>query len=314
MVVAPTTDSRHKPFMSWLDSCGADIGPIALGKSSLGDGYGAFSTRAIEEGEQLFKIPSAACCSLYTACGDAEVGEVLAQMTVKGQGGATVALAGILAKEWLCAKETGPRGPYLAMLPWDASWPPEGEQEQEHVLWWSESQVDRLEGSAAYADAVGVRDEVALASRVLKSLIGKSVRKAYRERGEPPWKQWQADDDIDKAVRGAFVSILTRGFNPEGSDDEEERLVPLLDMLQHVDDPNVSHSALLDEETGEQVVVAKARRPIAAGEELTNNYDGNKLSPEVFLTRFGFVPGRSVGEFIEAIGGKAKLPFGLRPY
>ena len=241
------------------------------------------------------------------------MGEALAKMTVKGQGGATVALAGILAKEWLCAKETGPRGPYLAMLPWDAQWPPEGEQEQEHVLWWSESQVDKLEGSAAYADAVGIRDEVALAARVLKALIGASVRTAYKERGEPLWKQWQADDDIDKAVRGAFVAILSRSFTQEDSEDEEKRLVPLLDMLQHTDDPNVRHAARKDEETGEQAVIAEARRPIAAGEELTNNYDGNELSPELFLTRFGFVPGRSVGEFVDALDKQnGRLPFGFK--
>ena len=33
-------------------------------------------------------------------------------------------------------------------------------------------QVDRLEGSSAYTDAVETRDEVALAAKVLKSLIG----------------------------------------------------------------------------------------------------------------------------------------------
>ena len=55
-----------------------------------------------------------------------------------------MALAGILAKEWLCEGTAGPRGPFLAMLPWDAEWPPEGEQEQEHCLWWSEAQVDAV--------------------------------------------------------------------------------------------------------------------------------------------------------------------------
>ena len=43
-------------------------------------------------------------------------------------------------------------------------------------------------------------------------------------------------------------------------------------------------------------------------------YDDGDLDKAKFLTRFGFVPGSSTGEFIEAIGGKAKLPFGLRPY
>ena len=67
-----------------------------------------------------------------------------------------------------------------------AEWPPEGEQEQEHILWWSEAQLDSLDGSGeAYSDAVAVREEVALATRVLKSLIGASVRKAYKASGKP---------------------------------------------------------------------------------------------------------------------------------
>ena len=43
-------------------------------------------------------LPSAACLSLYTALGDEEVGEALGTLVAKGQGGATVALAGIMAK------------------------------------------------------------------------------------------------------------------------------------------------------------------------------------------------------------------------
>jgi len=312
-LAATAKDPRHKPLLEWLEGCGTELGPVALGKSRVGAGFGAYATRDVAEGELLFSVPSTACVGLYDACGDAEVGEALARLIVKGQGGATVALAGILAKEWLCAGEAGPRGPYLAMLPWDAAWPPEAEQEQEHCLWWSEAQVDALEGSPAYADAVGIREEVAIAVKVLRSLIGASVRKAYQARGEPLWAQWRADEDIDKAVRGAFVAILTRSFTQEESEDEETRLVPLLDMLQHAAEPNVRHIQE-DEDGVRQRVVVTARRPIAEGEELLNCYDGGELAPATFLTRFGFVPGREVGEFIESIQGKGKgrLPFGFR--
>jgi hypothetical protein len=308
MVVAPV-DPRHAPFMSWLEKRGADIGPVELGKSALGDGYGVYATRALDEGETLFKIPSVICPSLTMACGDLDVGETLALLTAKGQGGPTVALAGILVKEWLCSKENGPRGPYLAMLPWDAEWPPQGEQEQEHILWWSEEQVDRLEGSSALKDAVAIRSEVNEAARVLVGLLGASIRKAVKERGDPVWKQWDVDDEISKAARGAFVSILSRSFE-EAEEDKESRLVPFLDMLQHTDDPNVRHVTITDEETGKEAVIAETIRPIAAGEELTFNYN-NKLTPEQFLTNFGFVPGKSVGGFIDSLP-KSELPFGLR--
>jgi hypothetical protein len=144
-LAAPTAamDPRYAPLLSWLDSCGATIGPVRLGKSAVGAGAGAFATEALDENALLFSVPETACVTLYDACGDADVGDSLARLTATGQGGATVALAGIIAKEWLCEGANGPRGPYLAMLPWNAAWPPEGEQEQEHVLWWSEAQVDR---------------------------------------------------------------------------------------------------------------------------------------------------------------------------
>ena len=313
---ALVADVRHGPLLSWLSQCGADLGPVTLGKSTVGAGYGAFTSEAVEEGTPLFSVPSSACVSLYDACGDPDVGASLARLTSAGQGGATVALAGLCVKEWLTTAERGARGPYLAMLPWDADWPPEGDQGQEHVLWWSEAQVDELDGSAAYADAVGLREEVALASKVLKSLLGATVRKAYKDRGEPLWNVWKAEDDIDRAVRGAFVSILTRSFTQEDeTSPEEKRLVPLLDMLQHDAEPNVRHVAVTDPETGrQQRVVVTARRRIEAGEELLNCYDfGEPLAPEQFLTRFGFVPGKSIGEFVEAVGGRgARLPFGFK--
>jgi len=130
----------------------------------------------------------------------------------------------------------------------------------------------------------------------------------------------RADDDIDKAVRGAFVSILTRSFTQEGLEDEEKRLVPLLDMLQHsaVADSNVRHVQLntegADEADGGQRVVATARRTIAQGEELLMCYDDDEYPPETFLTRFGFVPGGEMGEFIATIKEKdrMRLPFGFR--
>ena len=95
---------------------------------------------------------------------------------------------------------------------------------------------------------------------------------------------------------------------------EEKRLVPLLDMLQHDTAPNVRHVLQTDPDTGAQCVVVTARRSISADEELLNCYDfGEPLEPAKFLTRFGFVPGETVGDFVKSIGGgAARLPFGFR--
>ena len=107
--------------------------------------------------------------------------------------------------------------------------------------------------------------------------------------------------DIEKAVRGAFVAILTRAFYQD--EDEENRLVPLLDMLQHAPVPNVRHRTEMDEESGVASVVVRARQPLPAGTELLNCYDDGEFAelPAMFLSRFGFVPGLSVGEFVAAI-------------
>lgn len=165
------------------------------------------------------------------------------------------------------------------------------------MLWWSESQVDSLEGSEAFEDAVGLREQVATACKVCRGLIGKQVREAYKQSGKNLFDIWKADEDIDRAVRGAFVSILSRAFFQADSEDEENRLVPLLDMLQHAAEPNVRHAA--EDESGD--VIVRALKPLAAGTELLNNYDGGELSDAIFLSRFGFVPGKSVGEFVETI-------------
>jgi hypothetical protein len=96
--------------------------------------------------------------------------------------------------------------------------------------------------------------------------------------------------------------------------------VPLLDMLQHaaVADSNVRHvqrnTEGADEADGGKRVEVTARRAIAQGEELLNCYDDDKYPPETFLTRFGFVPGGEMGEFIATIKEKdrGRLPFGFR--
>lgn len=180
-------------------------------------------------------------------------------------------------------------------------------------------------GSARRQCRVRGRCRNTLATNVLKSLLGAAVRKAYQDRNEPVWNVWKADDDIEKAVRGAFVAILTRSFTQEGGalfEDqfatrvplpEEKRLVPLLDMLQHASDPNVKHVASLDPTTGRQRIEVRTRRRIEENEELLNCYDfGEPLAPELFLTRFGFVPGETVGSFVASLAGKGRLPFGFK--
>ena len=52
--LAVAADPRHGPLLSWMAQQGATLGPVVLGKSRCGAGYGAFASRDVAEGEELF--------------------------------------------------------------------------------------------------------------------------------------------------------------------------------------------------------------------------------------------------------------------
>jgi SET domain len=213
-------------------------------------------------------------------------------------------------------------GPYLATLPWER-----GVNNQEHALFWTNDDVETyLTGTMCHDEVQELRNEVELAISVLDKIMSKSIRK-MRNHGvgdvsenkngffKWPWETAQMTAaELDKeqgpvaglpeAIKGAFVSLLTRSFqddtdgnsaissnneNDEGSNGEE-KMVPLLDLLQHGNDPNVRHAMRLADGT----VEVRARRDLRAGEELLNQY---RAETEVtmpfhrFFTRYGFVPG-----------------------
>ena len=62
-------------------------------------------------------------------------------------------------------------------------------------------------------------------------------------------------------------------------------------MLQHSEEPNVSHVMLKERNNDVEV---RSRRPLEAGEELLNQYRSEleeSMPYHRFFTRFGFVPG-----------------------
>lgn len=182
-------------------------------------------------------------------------------------------------------------GPYLRTLPWAR-----GINNQEHILFWDDEEIEStLKGSMCYSEAKAIREEVSFAIRIINGIIGDTVR-AYRgelsDTFQWPWQRSSRVgmllEGLPEAVKGSFVCVLTRAF--QDGDNDQEKLVPLLDMLQHSDEPNVSHA--MRKEDGS--VEVRARRALEATEELLNQY-----RPEIeetmpyhrFFTRFGFVPG-----------------------
>jgi SET domain len=208
-------------------------------------------------------------------------------------------------------------GPYLATLPWER-----GVNNQEHALFWTSDDVESyLHGTMCHDEVKELRNEVELAISVLDKIMSTSIRKMRNRNGNGdvsdkngfkwPWetakmtaaqldKEQGPVEGLPEAIKGAFVSLLTRAFqdDADGSNDDdessssngEEKMVPLLDLLQHGNDPNVRHAMRLADGT----VEVRARRDLMAGEELLNQY---RAETEVtmpfhrFFTRYGFVPG-----------------------
>lgn len=283
---------------------------------------------------------------------DGEFGDGLKTLIEKaGPGGTTVAMAGYMAKEYIlmCLEERDRRegeqsqtrqqgddntlsnknrwGPYMALLPWKR-----GINNQEHVLFWNEAKIEELlRGSLCYSEALSLREEVSLSVRILGPLLKRSILMARGEISTNPierlasmlpWQQYQKDDELsdlldDKliadAIKGAFVTLLTRSFSDdndyeekqeemiaENSDDSNEggsasaeKLVPLLDLLQHSDTPNVRHRIVFKSDDTAAVEV-RARSEIDTGAELWNQYrseEDEAMPYSRFFTRFGFVPG-----------------------
>ena len=301
-------NNKYVRLLDWLsthhDATISD--KIVVQPSASGNGYGAFVTEAVAADELLFTVPRSACVTLDRALQDVLLGEGLqALVAAAGPGGNTVALAGYLAKERVAqnkkqqqeaSDETAASvtltatsyGPYLDTLPWAR-----GLNNQEHILFWADEEIEsKLKGSQCYGEALDLRQEVNLAIRVLESIIGKAETLNAVDTFLFPWQKKQQPqlpvEGLPQAVKGAFVCLLTRAF--QDGDGDEEKLVPLLDMLQHSDDPNVSHVMRRDDGT----VEVRARQALQAGDELMNQYRSEmeeNMPYHRFFTRFGFVPG-----------------------
>jgi len=305
---APSTDipQKYQDLLSWIESQGAEINnKVVIQVSSRGGGYGAAVSENVQEDELLFTIPRKACVTLQNVREDVKCGDAFKELMKKaGPGGNTVCMAGFLAKEYLIMQQDLQNenedstifGPYLATLPWER-----GVNNQEHTLYWSDEDIEALlKGSLSYQEAKELRDEVDLATRVLGGIIGPSIRDYRGESVESsadfswPWEAKPQQptgpvEGLSQAVMGAFVSMLTRSFQ-DGETGDEEKLVPLLDMLQHSEEPNIRHGMRKADGT----VEVRARCYIPAGEELLNQYrseEEESMPYHRFFTRYGFVPG-----------------------
>lgn len=188
---------------------------------------------------------------------------------------------------------------YLYTLPWGR-----GELDQDHVLFWSDEEVDTLlRGSLAYDDALLIRNTVDDAVKILSDTLVQNVfdiRTKLRVGEEELLRPGDESDDkaeireeLGRTIRAAFVIALSRSFAEEvesedGSIEVENLLLPLIDILQHSNTPNT----IL--EPYEDYVLLRARKDVDADEELFHRYqeeDDGVIPPHKFFTRYGFLPG-----------------------
>ena len=306
---APTTE-QYSNLLNWLNSTfpTSYVAPTVTISPSPRGGHGMFAQTDIPADTLLITIPRDACITSEVVLNDEEVGKAFATLMKKaGPGSFTVAMAGYLAKEYLVLKELGAEGtkfgPYFETLPWTR-----GFNGQDHVLFWSKEDIETyLVGSLCQRESMDLRDEVKLAKRILNALIGPTVLRARNEMDaeEPlipflPWTKPPAPTitspipGIGKAVSGAFVILLTRAFDDEYDTkiegEDAERLIPVLDMINHDNDPSIRHVTSKDDGS----VEVRTRRDIAAGEEIFNQYRQEEelnMPYHRFFSRFGFVPG-----------------------
>jgi hypothetical protein len=311
--VRSATTNDYNNMVTWLNNTfdkSFVSQSIELLPSERG-GHGLFAKESIEAGSLLFSVPREACITASTVFNDGDYGKACQNLIKKaGPGAFTVGLAGYLAKEYLCylEGEDVDFGPYLVTLPWKRNI-----NEQEHVLFWTEDEIQTyLPGSLCFKECIDLRTEVKTAKKILNSLCGPSVLKARGEWVEekpiipfleftkpPPPTVQENVSGLGRAVTGAFVILLTRAFNDDfdnqikamTGEEESERLIPLLDMLNHNSEPSITYST-----NEEGSVEVRARKNIELGDEIYNCYRKEEelnMPYHRFFSRFGFVPGIS---------------------
>ncbi len=151
---------------------------LIIQKSKLGHGHGLFARKNISAGTVLFTIPHDKCLSLQAAKSHPTLGESLTTMDddLGEEFGPVAVLSSFLASELLreqCAEWeedeslSGPYKDYLSILPSGR-----GMSEQDHVLWWSQKEVDDLfQGGAAYDKAIALRDWIESEGSIIEGML-----------------------------------------------------------------------------------------------------------------------------------------------
>jgi hypothetical protein len=253
---------------------------LCIAKSKVGHGHGLYTTKPLAAKSTAFVIPLAKCITLDNVRSHPDLGKVLTIMLedLGEEEGPIASLSAFLASEMLreqCAEWeedpslSGPYADYIHILPTGRA-----VSEQDHVLWWSDEEVQRLfEGGAAYDKAMALRDWVQTEGGIIEGMLVSDL--AQKQMG-------LSVSQVRRAVTNAFVNVLNRSlFHDDG---DNQRLVPVLDMCAHANHPNLACEI---DDMGN--VVVKTTRDIEANEELTIKFYSTDFEGHEWYVMYGFI-------------------------
>jgi len=253
---------------------------VSISKSTIGHGHGLYTAIPLPANTIAFTIPLEKCFTLENVRSHPDLGRVLTimQEDLGDEEGPIASLSAFLASEMLreqCAEWeedlslSGPYSEYIKILPSGRA-----VSEQDHVLWWSNEEVERLfQGGAAYDKAMALKDWVQSEGEIIEGMLVSDL--AQKMMG-------LSISQVRGAVTTAFVNVLNRSLFNEGG--EQQRLVPVLDMCAHSCEPNLE--CMIDK-CGN--VVVSTKRDIQAGEELSIKFYSTEFEGHEWYVMYGFI-------------------------
>lgn len=258
---------------------------LQIARSTVGHGHGLYCRSSVSAGSTIFTIPLEKCITLEDVRSHPELGRVLGIMQddLEEEEGPTASMAAYLASEMLreqCAEWeedpslSGPHADYIKILPTGRA-----VSQQDHVLWWSDEDVERLlEGGAAYEKALALREWVQAEGEIIEGMLVSNL--AQKQMG-------LSVSQVRGAVTNAFVNVLNRSLFL-GDEEENMMLVPVLDMAAHSNAPNMEANLGINE-MGIPAVIVTAARNVSEGEELTLDSYSTLFEGHEFYVMYGFI-------------------------
>jgi hypothetical protein len=253
---------------------------LSISKSTIGHGHGLYTAIPLPANTLAFTVPLEKCIILDDVRSHPELGKVLTimQEDLGDEEGPIASLSAFLASEMLreqCAEWeedsslSGIYGDYISILPTGRA-----VSQQDHVLWWSDEEVERLfKGGAAYDKAMALKDWVQTEGEIIEGMLVSDL--AQKMMG-------LSISQVRGAVTTAFVNVLNRSLFNDGG--ELHRLIPVLDMCAHSSEPNLECKI----DTSGNVVVT-TKRDIQAGEELSLEFYSTEFEGHEWYVMYGFI-------------------------